>query len=471
VTPPVGGDHQGAPAAAADVPSTRRRFLAVVALAAAGVLVLWVVGVLVRTPALAVGGATGLLLLGAGGWWAVTETGTRRLMGATAAILGLVVILAAVWAAASDPAAEWWRLAVAALLAATAVGCARAAMVRDLHQMDLVAAGGLRPRHPVLICNPKSGGGKVERFGLVQQARDLGVEVVLLEPGLDLEQLARDAVARGADCLGMAGGDGSQALVASVAIEHGLPFVLISAGTRNHFALDLGLDRDDPRQGMAAFTDGVERFVDYATVGDRLFVNNVSLGIYATIVQEEGYREAKRETALAKLPEMLGNRDEPFDLQFTAPDGNEVADAFLIMVSNNPYVMGPAFDFSQRRSMDGGTLGVVAVSAKTGAEAARLIARTAIGATARDPNFHTFEVDSFEIRSHGGTALAGVDGEALQLDTPLRFRSHPRGLRLLVPPAVVQEAERRRARQVSVADLVSIAAGRAPKRLRSNPAG
>ena len=152
------------------------------------------------------------------------------------------------------------------------------------------------PSHPVLICNPWSGGGKVEKFGLVELAEELGVEVVMLDHGLDLEQLARDAIARGADCLGMAGGDGSQALVASIAVEHGLPFVCVSAGTRNHFALDLGIDREDPRDSVDAFRDAVERRIDYATVGDRFFVNNVSLGVYATIVQQDGYRDAKVET-------------------------------------------------------------------------------------------------------------------------------------------------------------------------------
>jgi hypothetical protein len=178
--------------------------------------------------------------------------------------------------------------------------------MRELHEIDRLRAGHVRPQRPVLICNPKSGGGKVESFGLIAQADDMGIEVVLLEPGLDLAQLARDAIARGADCLGMAGGDGSQALVASIAIEHNIPFVCISAGTRNHFALDLGLDRTDPRKGMIALRDGVERRVDFATVGDRLFVNNVSLGIYATIVQEDEYRDAKVETTKARLPENAG---------------------------------------------------------------------------------------------------------------------------------------------------------------------
>jgi diacylglycerol kinase family enzyme len=291
----------------------------------------------------------------------------------------------------------------------------------------------------------------------------MGVEVVFLDHGLDLAQLARDAIARGADCLGMAGGDGSQALVASIAHEHDIPFVCISAGTRNHFAQDLGFDKEDPRTGMVAFRDGVERFIDYGTVGDRFFVNNVSLGVYATIVQQEGYRDAKTATAQELLPELLGKQAEPFDLQFTAPGGAEVDDSFLIMVSNNPYVWGPSPDVGQRRTMDSGALGVFAVNAQSGTEAAALVTRSTLGATKSDPHVHEFTTPSFEVRSRSGKAFAGIDGEALTLETPLVFKTHPHALRMLVPEDVSTEAEKRRARGFSPRRLLDLAMGRRPE--------
>jgi diacylglycerol kinase family enzyme len=284
-----------------------------------------------------------------------------------------------------------------------------------------------RPLRSVLSCNPWSGGGKVEKFGLVELAESLGVEVVMLDRGQDLEQLARDAVSRGADCLAMAGGDGSQALVASIAIEHELPFVCVTAGTRNHFALDLGLDRDDPRLSLDAFRDGIERRIDYATVGDRLFVNNVSLGIYATIVQQPGYRDAKAETTKALLPEMLGKPREPFDLQFKDPHGRGVDGAFLVQVSNNPYVLGATLDASQRRRLDTGTLGVVAITASTGGEAAEVVALSALGQRRRSRHWHEFTTEQFEVRSRSGRAFVGVDGEALELETPPEVRDSPLG--------------------------------------------
>ena len=312
-----------------------------------------------------------------GVWWLLTERLPRRAVGFAGLVVGAVAIGLAIVQAVGSSHGPLLRIVTAAATLAVAALTARAALAPDLRELDrLRRARPVHPGKPVLFCNPWSGGGKVAKFGLADIAAGMGVEVVFLDRGLDLAVLAHEAIARGADCLGMAGGDGSQALVAAIAHDHDIPFVCISAGTRNHFAQDLGFDKEDPRKGMVAFRDGVERFIDFATVGDRLFVNNVSLGIYATIVQQDGYRDAKLETTKEMLPEMLGGRAEPFDLQFTTPDGVEVDDSFLIMVSNNPYVLGPSLDVSQRRSMDSGRLGVFAVNAASGREAAAVVTRS-----------------------------------------------------------------------------------------------
>ena len=159
----------------------------------------------------------------------------------------------------------------------------------------------------MLFFNPRSGGGKAERFGLAAEAQKRGIEAVELAPGKDLEELARSAVAGGADALAMAGGDGSQAIVAAVAAEHSLPFACVPAGTRNHFALDLGVDREDVVGALDAFVDGGERVVDLADVNGRVFVNNVSLGIYAEAVQQPGYRNAKLRTLLDTIPDAVSS--------------------------------------------------------------------------------------------------------------------------------------------------------------------
>ena len=351
----------------------RQRGLALLSLVAVVLLAVALLGFLVRNGVYVVVGAAGFALSVAGGWWAITKRAPRRGLGIIAMVVGAAVLVTALLVAGSEDWESFVRALICLALLAIAVLAARAAFAASLRT---TAAGRVHrvtpPSHPVLLCNPWSGGGKVEKFGLVELASSLGVETVMLDHGLDLAELARDAIARGADCLGMAGGDGSQALVASIAVEHDLPFVCVSAGTRNHFALDLGLDRRDPRHSVYAFRDAIERRVDYATVNDRFFVNNVSLGVYATIVQQEGYREAKAETTKQLLPELLGDAQEPFDLQFETPDGTEVDGSFLAMVSNNPYVLAASPSTSQRLRLDTGQLGVFAVTAATGAQAAEV---------------------------------------------------------------------------------------------------
>jgi diacylglycerol kinase family enzyme len=283
--------------------------------------------------------------------------------------------------------------------------------------------------------NLKSGGGKAERFDLPAQARRRGIEPIVLQPGDDLLQLAEDAIARGAAMIGMAGGDGSQALVASVAASHDVPLVCIPAGTRNHFALDLGLDRDDVLGALEGFGDAVERRIDLAHVNDRVFVNNASLGVYAKVVQSEAYRDAKRETWTRMLPDLLGPDAEPIDLEFTAPDGSSWDDAPLVLVSNNPYQLTSLAGAGTRERIDTGTLGIVAARVRSAADVSKLVALELVGQVGRFPGLLSFSSADFEVRSHGPVEI-GLDGEALVLEPPLRFSSLPGALRVRLPRGV-----------------------------------
>ena len=271
------------------------------------------------------------------------------------------------------------------------------------------------PRHPVLFFNPRSGGGKAERFALADEARARGIEPIELKPGEDLETLVRGAVDRGADGLAMAGGDGSQAIVAAIAAERGLPYACVPAGTRNHFALDLGVDRDDVVGALDAFVDGGERTVDLAEVNGRVFVNNVSLGVYAEAVQREGYRDAKLRTLLDTVPDMLGPGGSELDLRWTGPGGQAHHAGAMVLVSNNRYRLGRAVGSGTRPRIDDGLLGITVVGEPSGrGESGRSMQRPWREWSAPD-----FEVDADR------PVPAGIDGEALMLDPPLRFRIRP----------------------------------------------
>jgi diacylglycerol kinase family enzyme len=272
------------------------------------------------------------------------------------------------------------------------------------------------PRRPVLFVNPGSGDGKAARAGLAERAREKEIEAVILAPGQDLDALAREAVAAGADALGMAGGDGSLAVVAAVAAAHGIPFVCVPAGTRNHFALDVGVDRHDVIGALDAFTDGVERQIDMAEVNGRAFLNNASLGIYGDAVRSPAYRDAKVRTLLQTAAEVMGPSAEAPALYLVDDLGREHRDLALVLVSNNPYALDRPLARGTRPALDSGQLGIVVVDAP--------------GDSPRRPG-RAWSAPHLEV-SAPEPVHAGVDGEAVELSPPLRFAIRPAALRVRI---------------------------------------
>jgi diacylglycerol kinase family enzyme len=275
--------------------------------------------------------------------------------------------------------------------------------------------------------NPKSGGGKVGRFDLKRKAEDLGAEVFLMsgpEP-VDVAAVADRAAAGGADLLGVAGGDGTQALVAGVAARYDIPFVVITAGTRNHFALDLGLDRDDPSACLDALSDGVELRVDLGMIGSRTFVNNASFGAYADVVQTPAYRDDKVGTTLNLLPDLLqGHRGAKLEAR---AGGTEISEPQALLVANNPYGSGDIAGLSRRLRLDRGTLGVVGVRVSSAQQAVGLLR----GGRARGLSLLT--ATKVEITADTPQVPVGIDGEAVTMPTPVLCTVRPAALRVRVP--------------------------------------
>ena len=353
-----------------------------------------------------------LVIVFAAAWYGLTRTGGARLLGSGIAILAVALIVA-VLIADGDHLVQALLIVVALALMIPAT---RAAF--RVH----VPLSRRRPPRAVLFYNPKSGGGKAEKFHLAEEARERGIEPIELKLGTDLEQLVRGAVADGADALAMAGGDGSQAVVAMVAAELGLPYACIPAGTRNHFALDLGVDRDDVVGALDAFVGGRERRVDLAEVNGRVFVNNVSIGLYAEAVQREGYREAKLRTILDTLPEALGPEGEGLELRWTGPGGHRA-----LLGRGDPRLQQPL----PPRAC--GRLGHPAEDRRRAAGDRRCFRAGRRPALIQRP-WHEWATPAFEVDADGPIA-AGIDGEAVTLDAPLRFRILPAALRVRIAAA------------------------------------
>jgi diacylglycerol kinase family enzyme len=273
------------------------------------------------------------------------------------------------------------------------------------------------PRRPVLFVNPRSGDGAAARAQVARRARAVGIDVVILGPGQDLAALVQAAVRNGADALGMAGGDGSLATVAAAAAAHELSFVCVPAGTRNHFALDVGVDRHDVPGALEAFTgSGVGRRIDVAEVNGRLFLNNVSLGIYGDAVAQPAYRDAKVRTLLETAQQVLGPSGQAPPLRLTDDTGREHDRPALVLVSNNPYALDQPLARGTRPALDTGQLGILVLDTP--------------GDRPHPPG-RAWTTTQLEV-STPAPLHAGIDGEAADLAPPLRFTTRPAALHVRI---------------------------------------
>ncbi|SKB89192.1 Diacylglycerol kinase family enzyme [Arthrobacter sp. 49Tsu3.1M3] len=406
-----------------EVPQTRRWWArAAYAAVVCAALVPLVAAGLAGTIALLLTGAGGLVVTVAGIYWFLISRGVMRWCALGLAILAPLVVLVLF-----IQAGLLREVIITLALGFVALVCARAALRERGEGKAMAEHPAPAWRHAFLVMNPRSGGGKVVKFDLQRKAEELGAEVALLEgPGqVDVDALARQAVERGADLLGVAGGDGTQALVAGIAAEHNLPFLVISAGTRNHFALDLGLDREDPTGCLDALRDGTELHVDLGKINGRTFVNNASFGVYAEVVQSPEYRGDKAGTVLEMLPDLIrGDKGARLRAQM---DGITVDGPQAVLVSNGPYGSNDVAGLGRRTRLDRGVLGAVTISAASTREAVGLLRRaTKHGLIQRTAAEVVVGADVPEIP-------VGVDGEALIMTTPVRCTIEPHALRVLVP--------------------------------------
>jgi diacylglycerol kinase family enzyme len=365
----------------------------------------------------------GLALVLVGGWVFLSHRGVVRYLGvalAVGAVAAMVVI--------EVKHSLLWVVLVCAALVLASYATAHAALRPSSTDRAEAATRCPPPQHAFFIMNPRSGGGKVKRFGLDDKARGLGAEVALLDGPeiIDVAELARHAIEDGgADLVGVAGGDGTQALVAGVAAAHDVPLMVIPAGTRNHFALDLGLDRDDPAKSLDALTDGVEIRVDLGDVDGRPFVNNVSFGAYADIVARPDYRDDKLHVTLDVLPDVLSGHEQP---RLTVHAGDTtVTDPEAALVSNNPYAANDIAGMERRARLDGGVLGLIAIRVANAREAAGLLrGRRSSALTATT-------AESIIVETVESQLPAGIDGETVMLTSPVECRVRPGALRVRVP--------------------------------------
>ena len=276
-----------------------------------------------------------------------------------------------------------------------------------------------------LIVNPAAGSAAALRGSLPGAAHERGIRVRVLEPGLDARLAALAAVEDGAQSLAVAG----------VAAERDLPLVVVPTGTLNHFARDLGLDSAHPLRALDALYAGYEeRRVDVGRLNGRLFINNVSLGVYAKMLGDPGYRQDKLRVAQTKLQAALSDPEIRRALRITPPDEAPLESIVAMVVSNNPYEFARWDRLGQRHRLDTGKLQVSVLDFGVLDELEGLLAGTRLlGAIEARRALRHWTSERLEMGVVGERVEAGVDGEPITFEAPLRFSVEHGALRVLVP--------------------------------------
>jgi diacylglycerol kinase family enzyme len=365
--------------------------------------------------------------------WFFAKTSGRAWLYISSLVLLLVALLAELIMLLRDK--QNVRAIFLILVIATAsMGLAK--LLRSHYISKLQPIGSLSTAGaPYLVINPLSGSGRAIKANIPELAAKMGIKVLQMKPGGDLVELLEQAASQGATVLGISGGDGSIGAAADMAARHGIPLVVLPGGTRCHFAKDIGLDPNNMADALRCF-GGPEVKIDAARINDRVFVNNASFGIYAHIVSEPGYREHKLKAA-GKVFEAVAASGKGFPLSFVNGEGEARREAVIVLVGVNRYQTLNVAEPGVRKRLDEGVLQITALYQVEKSLVKQM--KGAIKLNSRDnKELEQWEGQEFSISGTDAVIAAGVDGELVELSSPVHIKVMPGWLRLQVLPEGLQ---------------------------------
>ena len=263
--------------------------------------------------------------------------------------------------------------------------------------------------------NPRSG---PDDYDPAEDIRRLLPRAQVLELSADagVEELLGTAAREGALALGVAGGDGSVAAAAAVALEHGLPLAVIPAGTLNHFARDVGLLT--PQDAVDAVLAGEAVTVDVADVNGTPFLNTSSIGAYPEMVRRRDRLSGRlgKWLALTVAAAQVLRTGTPVELDV---DGQRLR-VWIIFVGNclyTPRGLSPAW----RPRLEDGLLDVQYLRADLRFGRTRAVLATLLGVSEHSRSYGKFQAKELTVVSRSGPQRVAYDGEMGEPATEFRF--------------------------------------------------
>jgi diacylglycerol kinase family enzyme len=289
-----------------------------------------------------------------------------------------------------------------------------------------------------VVLNPAAGKGeagdardRIERL-LAGPARTVTVHVI--DNGPSARRAAQDAIAQGSDILVAGGGDGTLSMVAQNVVGSSRTLGVLPLGTRNHFARDLGIPLD-LEAAAAVVLAGKVQSVDVGEVGGRVFLNNSSLGVYPTIV---GMRTRLQRRGVAKWLAALWAtlvvlRRRPFlGLRIQTVEQTLLRRTPFVLVGNNEYRMS-GLQAASRDSLSTGKLAVYVMRADRRRGLLLLAWRVAFQGAGEVDELELLRVEAATVETKRERIRVALDGELVELASPLYYRARPGALRVLVP--------------------------------------
>ena len=297
----------------------------------------------------------------------------------------------------------------------------------------------MQPRQATVIHNTRAGlvrrADLRDRIAKIFQEHGIGAEFHAVEGGRGIEKLVREAVRRGSFAVVAAGGDGTVSTVASGLVGSDTALGVVPVGTLNHFAKDMHipLDVEGAARTIAA---GRFRAVDVGEVNGRFFVNNSSIGLYASVVRGREYEQRLGRSKWAALlwAALAALRHHPSVLiRLVSDDGKTVTRRTpLVFIGNNRYEMN-GLKVGSRPSLETGKLAVYVLHREGALSLLQMGIEAVVGRLRDGVDFDFLLTDSVRIEVPRPRVHVATDGEVSTFAPPLAYRIHPRALRVLAP--------------------------------------
>ena len=292
------------------------------------------------------------------------------------------------------------------------------------------------PETPALPVIVNRSGGTASRLGdklevtLQQAFEQAGVAAdIHLAEGKDIAAAVERA--KGAPVVAVGGGDGTQGSAAAILAGSGSAQLVLPLGTRNHLAKQLGMPEDLPEAARVAAT-GRREAIDLATAGDRIFVNNASIGIYTRLVRERDKRSRSKWLGTIPAAWTVLSTLRPRSLALVVDGRAERAVTPMLFIGNNRYSLDLG-EVGRRESLSDGVLSLYAVAQRRPLSLIGFALRALAGRADPHRDFGALvEVREVTIDGAGPIEVA-FDGEVERMTLPLTFRIMPAALDVLVP--------------------------------------